>query len=85
MRCRADAEIVLVHDAARPFVTAEVIARAIEGGRGARRGDCGSAGQRHGQARREQRSGVRVIVETLPRETIFLAQTPQAFARGRAA
>ena len=27
----ADADIVLVHDAARPFVTATVISRAIEG------------------------------------------------------
>jgi 2-C-methyl-D-erythritol 4-phosphate cytidylyltransferase / 2-C-methyl-D-erythritol 2,4-cyclodiphosphate synthase len=74
----ADVEIVLVHDAARPFVTSEVISRAIEGA------------VAHGAAivavpvsDTVKRVGVAdgVIVETLPREEIFLAQTPQAFRR----
>ena len=73
-----DAEIVLVHDAARPFVTSDVISRAIEGA------------VAHGAAivavpvsDTVKRVGVAdgVIVETLPREEIFLAQTPQAFRR----
>ena len=73
----AECDIVLVHDAARPFVTADVIARAIDGGVRARRRDRRRAGERHGEAR----GAAGVIVETLPREEIFLAQTPQAFRR----
>ena len=72
----ADCDIVLVHDAARPFVTADVIARAIDGA-------CA-----HGAAivavpvsDTVKRVAGEVIVETLPREEIFLAQTPQAFRR----
>jgi 2-C-methyl-D-erythritol 4-phosphate cytidylyltransferase/2-C-methyl-D-erythritol 2,4-cyclodiphosphate synthase len=72
----ADAEIVLVHDAARPFVTDEVISRAIQGA------------VAHGAAivavpvsDTVKRVEDEMIVETLPREEIFLAQTPQAFRR----
>jgi 2-C-methyl-D-erythritol 4-phosphate cytidylyltransferase/2-C-methyl-D-erythritol 2,4-cyclodiphosphate synthase len=71
-------DIVLVHDAARPFVTPHVIDRAIAGAAA------------HGAAivampvsdtvkRVTQADGI--IVETLPREEIVLAQTPQAFRR----
>jgi 2-C-methyl-D-erythritol 4-phosphate cytidylyltransferase/2-C-methyl-D-erythritol 2,4-cyclodiphosphate synthase len=73
-------EVVLVHDAARPFVDADTITRSID------------AALEHGAAIVAQRAsdtvkrveagaqGIR-IVETLPRESIFLAQTPQAFRR----
>lgn len=71
-----DTEIVLVHDAARPFVTDEVISRAIQGA------------VAHGAAivavpvsDTVKRVEDEVIVETLPRAEIFLAQTPQAFRR----
>lgn len=70
-------EIVLVHDAARPFVTPDVISRTI------------AAAREHGAAiaaipvsdtvKRASSGGTRVIAETLPRDEIFLAQTPQAF------
>jgi 2-C-methyl-D-erythritol 4-phosphate cytidylyltransferase/2-C-methyl-D-erythritol 2,4-cyclodiphosphate synthase len=70
-------DVVLVHDAARPFVSSEVITRTIE------------AAIVHGAAiaavpvsdtvKRVADRGV--IVETVPRERIFLAQTPQAFRR----
>ena len=74
----ANTDIVLVHDAARPFVTAHLISQAI------------AAAARHGAAivarpvrdtvKRVQESGDELhVVETLPREAIFLAQTPQAF------
>jgi 2-C-methyl-D-erythritol 4-phosphate cytidylyltransferase / 2-C-methyl-D-erythritol 2,4-cyclodiphosphate synthase len=70
--------VVLVHDAARPFVTAELITRAI------------AAAAEHGAAivaqpvsdtvKRVRREGTAcAVVETIPRESIFLAQTPQAF------
>ncbi len=78
---REVSEIVLVHDAARPFVTADLISRSID------------AAVEHGAAIVAQpvsdtvkrvsvgRAGPQVV-ETLPRESIFLAQTPQAFRTG---
>ncbi len=81
-RTSPGAGVVLVHDAARPFVSADVIARAIDGA------------QAHGaaiaavpvrdtvkQAGGELLDGSRVIRATLARDEIFLAQTPQAFRR----
>lgn len=78
----AAADIILVHDAARPFVTGEVIGRAI------------AAAAAHGaaiaaipvrdtvkQAGASAPDGSRAIAATIPRETVFLAQTPQAFRR----
>jgi len=79
-RVAASTDIVLVHDAARPFVDADLISRAID------------AAAAHGAAiaavpvsdtvkRVEAGAGDAIVVETLPRETIYLAQTPQAFRR----
>lgn len=76
----ADADIVLVHDAARPFVSDAVISRAID------------AAAQHGAAivaspvtdtvkQVTIEAGARVVAATIPRESIFLAQTPQAFRR----
>lgn len=73
-------DVVLVHDAARPFVTASLITRTID------------AAAAHGAAiaavpvsdtvkRVAQQGGAAEIVETIPRDTIYLAQTPQAFRR----
>lgn len=69
-----DVEIVAVHDAVRPFVTTELIDQVVE------------------QAQRDgavilgvpavdtvKRVDQRIVHATLPRETIMLAQTPQAF------
>ena len=71
----ASADVVVIHDAARPFVTADVIARTV------------AAAAAHGAAiaalgatdtvKRGNAAGV--ITGTLPREEVFLAQTPQAF------
>ena len=77
-----DAGIIVIHDAARPFVTAELIARTIDaaGAHGAaiaatavrdtvkQAGDAGS-------------DGSRPIRATIARDSVFLAQTPQAFRR----
>jgi 2-C-methyl-D-erythritol 4-phosphate cytidylyltransferase/2-C-methyl-D-erythritol 2,4-cyclodiphosphate synthase len=81
-RVAADTDIIVIHDAARPFVTAELIARTID------------AASAHGaaiaampvrdtvkQAGSEAADGSRPVTSTIPRETIFLAQTPQAFRR----
>ncbi len=77
---RAASDVVLVHDAARPFVSDELISRAID------------AAAAHGAAivalpvgdtvkRVEKADGTAIIVATLPRDAIYLAQTPQAFRR----
>jgi 2-C-methyl-D-erythritol 4-phosphate cytidylyltransferase/2-C-methyl-D-erythritol 2,4-cyclodiphosphate synthase len=74
------ADVVLVHDAARPFVSADVISRTID------------AAAAHGAAiaaipvtdtvkQVTMEAGRTVIAGTIPRESIYLAQTPQGFRR----
>jgi 2-C-methyl-D-erythritol 4-phosphate cytidylyltransferase / 2-C-methyl-D-erythritol 2,4-cyclodiphosphate synthase len=74
------AEYVLVHDAARPFVTPEVIERALDAAI-----EAGAAivalPATDTVKRVEVDRGAAHIVETIPREQIYLAQTPQAFRR----
>ena len=74
------ADVVLVHDAARPFVSAELIARCIDGAE--RFGGAIAALPVVDTVKRVE-SGVDapVIRGTVPRESIYLAQTPQAFRR----
>ena len=71
-------DVVLVHDAARPFITDDLISRVIQ------------AAAEHGAAivaqpvrdtvkRVRRQDGTVAVVETIPRDSIFLAQTPQAF------
>jgi 2-C-methyl-D-erythritol 4-phosphate cytidylyltransferase/2-C-methyl-D-erythritol 2,4-cyclodiphosphate synthase len=77
-----EADIILIHDAARPFVTREVIDRAIDGAH--RHGAAIAAtGVRDTvkQAGDSAVDGSRLIRATIPRDSIFLAQTPQAFRR----
>lgn len=73
-----DVDVVLVHDAARPFVSGALISRAID------------AAAAHGAAIaalpvtdtvKRVVPGRGEIAATIPREEIFLAQTPQAFRR----
>ena len=74
-------DIVLVHDAARPFVTADLITRTIQAA--ARHGAAIAAQPVSDTVKRVRRDQATVaIVETLPRESIFLAQTPQGFRAG---
>ena len=74
----AQASVILVHDAARPFVTAAVIDRAIDGALAG--GAVVPAVPVHDTVKQTAAGGTRII-GTLPRETLFLAQTPQAFRR----
>jgi len=76
----SESEIVLVHDAARPFVTPAVISRAIAGA--AAHGAAIVGVPVSDTVKRVGAPGTAdadVIAATLPREEIFLAQTPQAF------
>lgn len=79
----ATSEVIVVHDAARPFASADLIARTIAAA--AESGAALAAVQardtvKHASGPAEA-GRHRTVVETLPRERIFLAQTPQAFRR----
>src|SRR5262249_14903291 len=73
----ANADVVLIHDAARPFVTADLIDRTIDAA--AAHGAAIAALQSRDTIKRGGRDGV--ITDTIPREEIYLAQTPQGFRR----
>ena len=79
-RVAPDSAVVLVHDAARPFVSRDLISRCID------------AAVTHGGAIAAVpvsdtvkqvivSNGRPVVAGTIPRESIYLAQTPQAFRR----
>lgn len=69
------ADVVIIHDAARPLVSPEVIQRTIDAA--AASGAAIAAVRAHDTVKRGNQAGV--ITATLPRDEIFLAQTPQAF------
>ena len=76
-RVDGKADVVVIHDAARPLVSADLIRRTI------------AAAVEHGAAIAalpatdtvKRGDARRIIVDTIPRQEIFLAQTPQAFRR----
>jgi 2-C-methyl-D-erythritol 4-phosphate cytidylyltransferase/2-C-methyl-D-erythritol 2,4-cyclodiphosphate synthase len=77
------ADVVIVHDAARPFATEQLINLTVEAAH-----ESGAAiaslpvNDTVKEAAISRRPGQEPIVErTLPRDRIFLAQTPQAFRR----
>jgi len=72
-----DADVVLIHDAARPFVTEDLIGRTIDAA--AAHGAAIAALQARDTIKRVRTDGV--IVDTIPRSEIYLAQTPQGFRR----
>ncbi|HZM62032.1 MAG TPA: 2-C-methyl-D-erythritol 4-phosphate cytidylyltransferase [Vicinamibacterales bacterium] len=74
-RVPARADVVVVHDAARPLISDVVIRRTIDAARES--GAAIAAIAARDTVKRVGTGGV--IAETLPREQIFFAQTPQAF------
>lgn len=80
-RVAPDTEIVVVHDAVRPCVTREQVARVIAEARG--RGAAILGIPAIDTVKEVKRASlpedVALITATLPRERIVLAQTPQAF------
>lgn len=75
-----EADVVLVHDAARPYVSERLIVDTIDAA--AQFGAAIVALPVNDTVKRTTRSGGRTTIrETLPREDIFLAQTPQGFRR----
>ena len=73
-----DVDLVLVHDAARPFVDAGVIDRVVVAAREA--GAAIAAVQVRDTVKRVAGDGI-TVAETLARDEIWLAQTPQGFRR----
>jgi len=69
------ADVVVIHDAARPLVSADLIRRTIEAA--AETGAAVAAVRARDTVKRGDAAGL--ITATLPRDEIFLAQTPQAF------
>jgi 2-C-methyl-D-erythritol 4-phosphate cytidylyltransferase len=78
----SDTEIVLVHDAVRPFVTCEQITRVIEEARRCRAAILGIPAMDTVKEvkRASLPEDVALITATIPRERVVLAQTPQAFS-----
>ena len=68
-------EVVVIHDAARPLVTDSLIRRTIDAAFAA--GAAVAALRASDTVKRADAAGR--IAETLPRDRIYLAQTPQAF------
>jgi 2-C-methyl-D-erythritol 4-phosphate cytidylyltransferase/2-C-methyl-D-erythritol 2,4-cyclodiphosphate synthase len=68
-------DIVLIHDAARPFVDADTISRTIDAA-----AETGAAiAAMPARDTVKLASGDGCVARTIPREQVFLAQTPQAF------
>src|SRR4051794_28746241 len=72
-----DADVVVVHDAARPLVTPDVFARVLEALTDA---DCAIAAARVTDTIKEA-DGARAVTATLDRSRLWSVQTPQAFRR----
>lgn len=77
-----DTELVLVHDAVRPFVTREQITRVIEEARRCHAAILGIPAMDTVKEvkRASLPEDVALIIGTIPRERVVLAQTPQVFA-----
>jgi 2-C-methyl-D-erythritol 4-phosphate cytidylyltransferase / 2-C-methyl-D-erythritol 2,4-cyclodiphosphate synthase len=78
----AASDVIVIHDAARPFASADLIARTIAAA--AESGAAVAAVQACDTVKRTDEGPAdagRYVRETIARETIYLAQTPQAFRR----
>jgi 2-C-methyl-D-erythritol 4-phosphate cytidylyltransferase/2-C-methyl-D-erythritol 2,4-cyclodiphosphate synthase len=74
------ASVIVIHDAARPFASADLFSRVIEA---AAKGGAATAALQASDTVKESTAapGVRIVARTLSRDSIYLAQTPQAFTR----
>ncbi|HET9268566.1 MAG TPA: 2-C-methyl-D-erythritol 4-phosphate cytidylyltransferase, partial [Vicinamibacterales bacterium] len=77
-RVPADAEIIVIHDAARPLVSGDLIERTVQAAM--EDGAAVAAMRATDTVKRGGADGH--VIETLPREHVYLAQTPQAFRIG---
>jgi 2-C-methyl-D-erythritol 4-phosphate cytidylyltransferase/2-C-methyl-D-erythritol 2,4-cyclodiphosphate synthase len=73
------ADLVVVHDAARPFATEGLISRTIAAA--AESGAALAAMPARDTVKRSNGEAQPFVRETIPRESVYLAQTPQVFSR----
>ena len=78
--CPPGASVIVIHDAARPFATAGLFSRVIDA---AAKGGAAIAALPASDTVKEATAapGMRIVARTIARESIYLAQTPQAFSR----
>jgi 2-C-methyl-D-erythritol 4-phosphate cytidylyltransferase/2-C-methyl-D-erythritol 2,4-cyclodiphosphate synthase len=74
-----DADLIVIHDAARPLASAALISRTIAAA--AESGAALAALLARDTVKRSSGEPVPFVSDTIPRESIYLAQTPQAFTR----
>jgi 2-C-methyl-D-erythritol 4-phosphate cytidylyltransferase / 2-C-methyl-D-erythritol 2,4-cyclodiphosphate synthase len=75
-----NAGIIVIHDAARPFASADLFSRVIEAAE--KGGAAIAAVEAHDTVKETTAApGIRIVARTIARDTIYLAQTPQAFSR----
>ena len=72
---------VLVHDAARPLVTAELARRVLDALAGDASADGAIAAMPVTDTVKRARAGTAEVAETLPRSALWSVQTPQVFRR----
>src|SRR5262249_1623884 len=72
-------DLIVIHDAARPFASADLISRTIAAA--SESGAALAALASRDTVKVVGAAGELTVTQTIPRETIFLAQTPQAFRR----
>ena len=74
------AGVIVIHDAARPFASPDLFSRVIDA---AARGGAAIAALQASDTVKEATAapGARFVARTVARESIYLAQTPQAFTR----
>ena len=70
-------ELIAIHDGARPLVTQEILAAAIE-----KAGECGAAAPAVPVKDTVKRAVNGVVEETLDRAALYAVQTPQVFEAG---
>lgn len=75
----AGTDVVVIHDAARPFATPALISRTIAAA--AESGAALAALPSRDTVKRASPAQTAFVAETIPRASIYLAQTPQAFTR----
>jgi 2-C-methyl-D-erythritol 4-phosphate cytidylyltransferase/2-C-methyl-D-erythritol 2,4-cyclodiphosphate synthase len=74
------AGLIVIHDAARPFASADLFIRVIDA---AAKGGAAIAALQASDTVKEATAapGVRIVARTIDRRSVYLAQTPQAFTR----
>ena len=79
-RSPQDANVIVIHDAARPLASPELFSRVIDA---AAKGGAAIAAIQASDTVKEATAapGVRIVARTLTRDSIYMAQTPQAFTR----